>query len=29
MNLTDATCIDYLKAKGFKIYKPVVEFKEV
>lgn len=26
---SETSCIKYLKDKGFKIYKPVVEFKEV
>ena len=26
---SESSCIKYLKDKGFKIYKPVVEFKEV
>lgn len=29
MKLNDTTCIDYLKAKGFKVYKPVIEYKEL
>ena len=27
--LTEETCIKFLKSKGYKIYKPITEFKEL